>query len=422
MAAKNAKNVKAKGKIIEPDEDEELEEEELEEETEEDAAASEGRERDLAAVVAALGGEVGTDILLKIYRKDSKTNKREWVVDARPEDMPLEGRIQAEFGGGSYEVDVFGPTPQGSKSRKCVVPMPIAARRDLQPGSAAAPQAFDLERVMTKMAEVNASTMKQMAELLTLKMENMVLKAGGGGGNALTAENLVALFGMFREMNPQSKSSSIVDMVKELAAMKEVFPDLFGGGGGNGMTGWDALTKAVESLASAAKSTARLPAAAAQPGPEPAPGYQPELTDVPNNTQEGDMFTMILRARLQELCEKAAADRDPAVYAQVAADDIPEAYYGKLMEFLGGSDDKAVEQLIAICPQVAQFRAWFVEFCAELRAEILPPAEDEVVEDLTTAAAETITGETDPNSSTAPNAATNSASGAGNPSDTSSHT
>ena len=405
MPKEPRKTPKDKTLIIERDDD--IEEDEFEE-----GAAAEALEQDLAAVLDALGAEIGTDILLKIYRKDAKTNKREWVTDARPENLPLEPMIQAEFGGGAYEIDVYGPTPGGSKSRKKTIPLPIAQRREL-PAVAAAGAPLDIDKLFTKMAEQQSNTLKQVTELLTLKMENMVLKSGGGQ-QGLGVKDLLEMFSLFKELSPQSKASSPIEMFKEMAALKDLMPDLFGSG--NGMTGWDAMLKGVQTLADAAKATAgnaaaRLPAPGAAAVHADPPAGDVESFDEGENV---DMFAMVLRGKLTDLCERAADDRNPGVYAQVALDEIPDAYYPKLVEFLGADDLKAVDKLVAICPQVAQFRPWFVEFCAEIRAELEPDADPQ---NLTTAVPAAITAVTDPNSS-APNAANNAADGAGNPSNT----
>lgn len=410
MAAKTGKRGKKNTVIIEPEE--ELEEDELEEEAAQEALEGEARERDLAAILESLGGSSIKNILLKVYRKDPKNSKREWVTNARPEDLPLESMIQAEFGGGLYEIDIYTPDPHGGSSKKAVVPMPLAARRDPPPGGPA--QSFDIERLITKMGEQQAAAIRQVTEMLTLKVENMVLKSGGGQG--MGGKDMLEMFALFQKLMPQSKSQTLPEMLTEFAQLKEL--GLFGGD--NGKTGWDALLEGVKTLADTAKATA----ARAVPARLAAPGAQQE-SDIETESPAGDtaglegadMFTMILRAHLQELCKKAADDRNPAVYAQVAADEVPEAYYGKLLEFLGSDDAQAVANLAKVCPEVGSYQPWFMEFCAELRAEIELVADPAPPANLTTAAPGAITGET-VKSSTAPNAATDAASGAGNPSDT----
>jgi hypothetical protein len=399
MATKS-KN-KAKKTAGQPLPDEDLDLDELDEDDDLlDDDAEESHERDLAGVIAALGGEVGTDVLLKIYRKDSKTNKREWVVDAKPEDMPLEPMLQAEFGGGLYEVDVYSPTPGGSKSKKRTVGLPIATRREVP--AAAVPQ-FNMAEMFKQLAESQAKSVEQIAGLLTLKMENMVLKAGGGA-QPMGVEEMLKLFALFKELSPSQKSGGLSDMVRELAAMREVMPDLFGSN--NGMTGWDAALKAMDKLAGAVTANGR-PAAL-----PPAAGG---AVDTNIEQEEGtDVFNFMLRQKLEQLCARAAAGGNPAVYAQVVLDELPEKYDGILLEVLGENNDQAADNLIAICATVEHYRPWFIQFCQVIRAAFLP------VEDLTDTGVPATLAENQLES--APDAAiTTAAPGAGDPSNTTSH-
>jgi hypothetical protein len=70
------------------------------------------------------------------------------------------------------------------------------------------------------------------------------------------------------------------------------------------------------------------------------------------------------------------------VYANVILDDLPERFYGVLVEFLGDDDDAAVDKLADIEPKVQSYRPWFIQLCGLIREGIV---EDDGDGDLTPA-------------------------------------
>lgn len=295
---------------------------------------------------------------LGIYRRVPNSRKEMFVANIDGSDFAPEV-IKERFGGGDYTIKGYD-----SKSRlrlnqslsiegAPISEMRAASAHAMPPVSA--PAALDIQSLMQMMQESN----RQM------------------------------LVGLAQIMQPaQGAESSRRDMLEEMRVMRDIFAqpqksdeggmnmllkgiELAGSlGKGGDTSGMDVLLESIKSFAPAigavvAQSQARGPQVARQqqqaaPRALNAPGSIAAENHTEQPTEEqGDMM---FKYYVGMLVGFAKEDRDPGLYADLIADNLPEA---KIMEI--ATKPTMIDELIAINPEVANYRAWFEAVILELR-------------------------------------------------------
>lgn len=321
----------------------------------------------LDQVIELLGGKTSNDILLKVYREIG--NKEiEWCFDASPDALPLEPFLLSEYGGGVFVVHIYSPTRRGNKGKRKEVTIRVAKR--LTPPT---PPANQIETLVDGMMRANAEMMRQFAEQQRLALENTLLRSGAANSAApqgLTVEGLLQLMPVLKQMGGGESKGGVAQLKDALALineMRELAPA--GGGDGNELLGY------VKVIADLAKNAPRpLPVAHQQSDAEFLESMGRSPAPRAESTSEGDMFGIVLKGKLWELCDAAARGGRPDVYAEVILDQVPEQYYPDLLDLIGDDDATALKNLSQISPRVKEFQPWFAELAALIRGAFVADA------------------------------------------------
>lgn len=330
-------------------------------------------------VITALGADSVTDILLKVYRLNDITNKEEWCFDCDPEALPLENRLLTVYGGGEFAVRVMTPTPEGRKSLKRKIKISIA-----KPVEKEKPEldksGDDLKTVVSSMMEAmqaNQVNMMQMFRESQLESQNktqellitvLTNKKDGGEKPPTMMEMLTFLKTM--EGDKKDPMDVFSEMIKMNRTIKEEMSDekpAQEGSFGQLMEGANKLMDLANNAPP--KETPQL----TRPNikPPPLPGKQLETPQEP--TDMNKLLQMKLRHNLNLLNDKAIANSNPALWADVTVDEIPEQYYPQLISALGENDEQGFMNLMSINPVIESNKEWFIQFISEIRMVFIEP-------------------------------------------------
>lgn len=354
---------------------------------------------EVASVIDQLGGTYTEDLLFKIYRLDPETGKRIWACDARPADMPLEPMLQKKHSssekGGDFEVVIYAPnpnSPRGGKSRRGS-PVQISVDPPNAPAAEAAPAApagQDFSEVLERMQQSTVAMIEKMGEQQRLALENAVLKQQAQqGGQGLDLKQVLELLPLLRDVlgGNNNQQTSPIEQLGDLLDIQKKLRDEVGGGSSEDGGLLKSLDKVIDIVkeANQGQSTGQGQgqAAAARPNPSPRPA-PPATTDsdgqAPDTGKPDEDNAMFVQRMVKEqllfLCRRAEANRDPAVYAEYLLDEVPEAYYPRLLDSLGASDQEAVQNFGEYCPQVLDYAEWFKRLAACLREALVEPEPD----------------------------------------------
>lgn len=317
------------------------------------SAAEQAEQVTLDSVLSELGGDEGLDVLLKVYRRDPKTRKTEWFENYYLSDMPLEPTLRRDCPeGGEFFVHVYARNPNGSKSRRQVVPMPIRER----PAAAAAAPSLDIMQLLDKMQQNTLAAVTAIGEKFGDAVAKLSPAATPSAGGGLDLERIFGLMATARELFSSGNNaggSSLLQQIKEIAAVKQLLlQESDSGGSGSG----SALLRGIEMLSEIALRA-----------PKSGGGAPAGENRAASEGNAMSLFLNKLRGQLAQLCVKAAAGKDAAVYAAVVLEEVPQSYYPQLLEWIGASNEVGMANLAKVCPDVLQHRGWFEQLLTELR-------------------------------------------------------
>lgn len=199
---------------------------------------------------------------------------------------------------------------------------------------------------------------------------------------AMQESNRQMLAGIVQVMRPTEPSHSRMDMLNEMAAMKNLFGgDAPASGGidmlmrgielardiapreGGTTSGMDVLLESIKSFAPAIGAVVAQSKAAPQnrPANPQQPGQAQLAPPIPDVTQpEND--TMLLKLYLGKLVTFAQEGREPALYAELIADNLSDD------QILGIVNNPAtLDDLNKLNPGVMQNKGWFEALILELK-------------------------------------------------------
>lgn len=300
-------------------------------------------------------GELDSASAATIRVERMREGKRpEYVGEMSPSGFTL-ANLQERFGGGEYALTVL------DGARRYVKRTTVAVAPPLKPASAPAAEAAGIE----KLAQAITTQLQQQGQLLQLLVMQSRL---GGGGAAVTNQDPATMRKQLLEEMQLMKGiigggqSVGPDKVLELV-MKgmEIAKETAGAGGDS----WPAIAgKAIdvlgEPLAQLVQAQALAPAMPSQTSPASSPAAGARAIARPQPQQVNPMF----KQYLSFLIGKAAADADPALYADLILDNVPEHL---IRQFLADADP--VAKLAAFDARVNQHAEWFRDLgraCMEL--------------------------------------------------------
>lgn len=316
-------------------------------------------DEDVNAELDALEGMISefsgaADTVVNVYRQGEGKNLS-FLFRTNPGEMTggeIMERCRDNYGTGDYRIHIRqGPRLRANK------PFSVEAKKIEEN----APQngGLDTMAFITMMQENSRQNMQMFSEAMKAFAANQN-NAPSFDPVAMQAANMQTIAALKKLSEPQDVSGKAVDMlVQGITLAKDLQPK-------DGETNTsDILLQALktfgEPLANAANQIQANQGTPGNGAALPPPGDQQAASDAEREREMG-LRKMMLKQQLGFLVQNAAAGKNPELYAELLLDQIGEE---RVLEFVGKPD--AMDQLVAIDPNVEQFRPWF----EALRAHIL---------------------------------------------------
>lgn len=326
---------------------------------------------------------------IKVYRIMKNQGERAWLFDALPSELPILPRLRDEYGGGEFETIIYKKN-RIFKRRKMLVEVPKKPVVQLPTNSS------DVETVlkyvtngMTQLADAVKEIKQQPQAQPVDQMAQM--------------RQMIEIMVMMKSFYPEQKTEKNSDSMDVFLKGIEFAKDIAISGGGDVSTGQMVL-EAIKNLGKPlaemmtrnSQQVAQIPpknqARLAQPvmsNPAPRPSERNQ-----EDSDVGIIANMIqsrLAKELPKLCEKAAANRDPNVYALLIVEEIDPAYHKLVGEFL--VDETWYKRLENAEPKIANHKQWFEElrYCILCELGIISEEEQEESAEIDNGISEEIT-------------------------------
>lgn len=350
-----------------------------------ETAAADQEEVDLDEELRSLDEELGADAsTAKIVVHKIVPNGESQRCFACPRPQFFSDLIREQWGAGTYSLMVYHRGRLKARHRLTFAE-PLARPSAPAPATpAATPGATDLEARLEARFEREQSRMFELMKMLSgrgqsdpLQMQQQIL------GMLATVKELAGT----KDGGNGSSDRSAIDLVLEGVKLAQ---RLGGNGAGGEGTNWgevilgvaDGVRTIVEThrtapRAALPRATSAAPATTPAADPAAADPVADPAADLHTHGGEDDMQEQ-LRKGLQFLVRKAAAKKEPSLYADLAIDnleELPPFVQPIVLMYLQRED--CLERLIAIEPAVANHREWFGELVAEIRRHLSPQNGDE---------------------------------------------
>jgi len=353
-----------------------------------DYEEGEQQETELNGVLSELGVDNMEDILLKVYRTN-ELGKDAQCFDCTPDAINgIEDRLRTAYGKGDYKIKVFAPTPQGRKAVKRVIKLSLEApeKPEVKPEE----KSEDLKDVVSSMMvsmQQQQQNMMQMFRESQLESQNktqellitVLSKKDDGEKPPSLLETIQVLKSLEGDKkDPMETVLSMLNINREIKAELEQDKPAADGTMGQLMQGVNSLIELAKHAPEKqpAQNTQQLPDKSLENNTQQSPQPQPE-----NQEQMNILVKQKLKSHLSVLNEKAKQGKNPALWADLTIDEIPEQFYPQLIAALGENDEEGFNTLLSINPIVAESKAWFMEFLFEVREAFTEKPEDEETEE-----------------------------------------
>ncbi len=354
----------------------------------------------LEGMVAEFAGASGT--VVNIYRQGEGKNLS-FLFRTNPDEMTggeIMERCRDNYGTGDYRVHIR----DGARIVKNA-PFSVEAKMEPDPATVAGNSNLELIAIMQssndRMLTMFQTTMAAFAEAFKGNQQPQQT-FDPIAAQASLMQQLVALKGL---AEPKDETKSAVDMfVQGITLAKDMTPK-------DGETNSsDILVKAIEmfggpmaDMAKANLGGPKMPAlgppvTAPNPMAPPQPTGDAQADADAQKEYEMGIQKLVLNQQLQFLLRQAAADKDPELYAELLLDQAGEE---KVLAFVG--QENALDQLVALNPDVANYRGWFENLRAailELTAPMAPSENESISGDVIPAGETDAIPNTDHNGST----------------------
>jgi hypothetical protein len=362
---------------------------------ERDALARQMRKQGQAPIDAELDSDdIQDDELRNLAELDSAGDVR-WLITctAPPDKAGYVGelpngelslaKITKLWGAGTYRIKGLRDNGQFFRQRT------VKISSVTTPQAAAPAQSSSVQDVLAILAADKSKSrddMMKWAAILVPALAPVLLKLFDRGGTSL-AELTTALKNM-QELNGGNKQQSSLEQMQQFVKLMELAREMMPEAEKTGSTWVDVLRDAVTSLPAVLGNRGAAPAvvrAPAPPGARPvaqspaslahvpnAPPQPPQVPSPTDNPQDANpMMALVhwLMARLPQLEERAAKDRDPELYADVLLDNLPENVdLREVNELLARPDWWVI--LKGARPGIGPYQPWFTEMHAALRLRV----------------------------------------------------
>jgi len=311
----------------------------------------------------------GDNISVNVYRQGEGANNIAFLFKTTPQEMTggdIMERVRDKFGSGDYRVH-FRDQEKIVANRGFSVEAPKEPDAPA-PGNSNMEMLAIMQSSNDRMMAMFQTTMGAFAEVFKGNQQPQQT-FDPIAAQASLMQQLVALKGL---AEPKDQTKSAVDMfVQGITLAKDLSPK-------DGETNSsDILVKALEMFGGpmAEMAKANLGGTVPEISDGQKPGFStPQNLAPPQPTGDAQadadakkeyemgLQKMVLQQQLNFLLRQAAADKDPELYAELLLDQAGEE---KVLAFVG--QENALDQLIALNGEVANYRGWF----ENLRAAIL---------------------------------------------------
>ena len=318
-------------------------------------ADTDSTEADIAAEFGSATHDVQFHFHVKKHVKGSKT--LEYCFQGTQADLPVNDRIQQQYGGGTYEIWLF--KKEGDK--------PARLHRKFTIGVAE-------PKVQVIPPNANNDALLQLVRQQGEQLQRLSERAVAPTSFNFSPEMITAVTGavtaLAAVLKPAAPQTSMADMLGILATAKE----LVGGDNGGSDDSLLGLAKTaltnpglMEAIAAMGRGSAAQPVnlTHAQPNALTAP-TQPQNLGAPQprpaapQAPQAPTPEMLLKQELARLTKCAARNSDPALWADVLVDEYPADFIQQVQ--MPG----ALDYLQSLHPPMQQYRAWFEELVSEL--------------------------------------------------------
>ncbi len=374
--------------------------------------------------IEQLGG-TPDKVKMSVYCREPN-NKWPWLFDTTLDDIPyLMEKLRDDFGGGHYDLRMFVDgrmrLRQGFDIKE--------PRKPKYPGESQVPlpspsiSPTDVLGMIQEMQKQNLDQIRMLGEQL---------KASAAQPSVSPMDMMSTMMTMMASMKdvmappqPVQERESPIAMLEQMLNLQQSLQAVTGDGGGLSSTAaWAGVAKEflpklaelgaasaqMEGLKSAqverAKAKLNAPVSKPNPAHDPETGIGPRpvqpVQPVQPETKDTDQVNFIIKQALRRILPLAAKDSDIEVYANVILDQAElYGFADALHAFL--KQENAMEKMVEIEPQTAEFIDWF----AELRIAILEMYGFDETDDNLTGVENSGIGDTDinpPNKENAPSA------------------
>ena len=301
--------------------------------------------------LAEAGGE-GAQGFVSVFRIPTESGrKKEWLARKDVPDFLALGApwLAEQFGPGEYEIMIYTADKQIFKRPR------ITIGREAARAQSAGGGASDLSRVMDAM---NAN-FARLAEALSRQAPAPVAP---GPSRMDMLNEMMVMKNLFSNPGGNSGGDQMGQLKTMLSLVKEVMPRPEGAEA----SGVDLLMKLADTFAPAiVKAVENMPAnlvPAVEPG-QAVPGRAALPVSNLTPEQEGArQMSIKLKGQLMYLCSEAKQDSDPAPYAQIIVNNVPEAVLNQFV-----NSETWLNELGTFHAGVLEHEAWF----SELREEVI---------------------------------------------------
>lgn len=342
------------------------------------------QEESLAGILAELGGE--SNATINLYRQPDKNSKRlEFMFTVQPDDFgswgDLLSRIRDEYGGGNYRVHIRRDSyliknqgfsiaevrqkPDDKKSDSDMLSyMRESHERQIQMMQMQNQQTMQL---FTALAQNNQPQPSQSpTEMMQSLMQTMMVMKEFTGGNKQEdgVERLLQGIKLAKSLSGDGGSDNVL-----LEAVKAFGPTLAQAGMGGAQP---QQPQGPQHFAENPRQNAKenLPGKQAEGDKWHDPvsqNNQPENSaknadqKLPSQSEIEEM-SWKLKMGLSFLVQKAAENADPALYADLVLDNVPEKELGDLLE-----QENPIELLANFQPKILDYPEWFGKLLDEVK-------------------------------------------------------
>ncbi|NIT36958.1 MAG: hypothetical protein GTN49_10755 [candidate division Zixibacteria bacterium] len=306
-------------------------------------------DEDINAELDALEGMISefsgaADTVVNVYRQGDGKNLS-FLFRTNPGEMTggeIMERCRDNYGTGDYRIHIRqGPRLRANK------PFSVEAKKEPDPATQSG--SMDTAAIIAMMQDNNNRTMQMFSETMRALSEGLRGREQPAFDPVAASQAMVQQLAVLQKMaKPEDTSTKAVEMlVQGLTLAKEFAPNQGETNSSDILlqalkTFGEPLAKGVEQM-QAGKTTGALA------GP-----HDPQTASDAEREREMGIRKMMLKQQLGFLVQNAAAGKNPELYAELLLDQLGEE---QVLSFVNKPD--ALDQLIAIDGNVANYRPWF---------------------------------------------------------------